>query len=35
MSNITNNNSPESELEDPNQPEVDPDNPDKLYGIYN
>ena len=34
MSDTANDNGPESELEDLNQPELDSDNPDELYGIY-
>ncbi len=34
MSDTANDDGPESEPEDPNRPEVDPDDLDELYGIY-
>ncbi len=35
MSETANDDGPESEPKDLNRPEVDPDDPDELYGIYN
>ena len=34
MSDITNDDGPESKSKDPNWSEIDSDNPNKLYGIY-
>lgn len=34
MSDTTNDDCPESKLEDPNRPKVDPDDSDKLQNIY-